>query len=391
MKRANPVDAAVWLDAPVEDRQLRSGSLEVRGWVRCSAGPELDDLQLCAPSGERLPLDLDARPDVREANPTESTAGFRGSVPRPVAVRTGSWALDCRRGGARIRVDVPWPGLGEDLVFTSAKSRKLGRLRALLACPTCRAALDDDGDHLRCRGCRRTYGRSIMGFDFLSEELVHEGSIHATDNVSSLGYDATAQELVAAASDGLVLDDGAGLREGYLENVVNFEIVPYDSTDVLGIGQRLPFVDDAFDAVLSIAVLEHVRHPFACAAEIVRVLKPGGRLYIAVPFLQPFHGYPDHYYNMTSSGLRNLFDGHLDIEEVGQPDSALPMAALQWFLQSYCNGLPGDAAEEFRAMSVEEIIGRGGSLWDDPIVRSLTAAANEELAAGNYLLASKPA
>jgi hypothetical protein len=26
-----------------------------------------------------------------------------------------------------------------------------------------------------------------------------------------------------------------------------------------------------------------------------------------VPFLQPLHGYPHHYYNMTGEGLRNLF------------------------------------------------------------------------------------
>jgi ubiquinone/menaquinone biosynthesis C-methylase UbiE len=80
-----------------------------------------------------------------------------------------------------------------------------------------------------------------------------------------------------------------------------------DSTDVLGVAEELPFVDNAFDAVISVAVLEHVRDPFSAAKEITRVLKPGGKLFGYVPFLQPFHGYPNHYYNMTRVDLANLF------------------------------------------------------------------------------------
>ena len=76
-----------------------------------------------------------------------------------------------------------------------------------------------------------------------------------------------------------------GRRAVYFDNVVNFEIVPYDTTDVRGVGEELPFRDASFDAVVSIAVLEHVKDPFRCAREIARVLKPGGELICAVPFL----------------------------------------------------------------------------------------------------------
>ncbi|HEX3450908.1 MAG TPA: methyltransferase domain-containing protein, partial [Isosphaeraceae bacterium] len=68
-------------------------------------------------------------------------------------------------------------------------------------------------------------------------------------------------------------------------------------------------VDDAFDAVISVPVLEQVRDPFTAAKEITRVLKPGGKLFCCVRFLQPFHGYPNHYYNMTHVGLASLFGG----------------------------------------------------------------------------------
>lgn len=43
---------------------------------------------------------------------------------------------------------------------------------------------------------------------------------------------------------------------------------------------RLPFGDDAFDAVLSMGVLEHVASPVASLAELHRVLAPGGALWI---------------------------------------------------------------------------------------------------------------
>jgi len=42
----------------------------------------------------------------------------------------------------------------------------------------------------------------------------------------------------------------------------------------------LPFEDGSFDAVLSCGVLEHVRDPAGSLAELHRVLRPGGRLYV---------------------------------------------------------------------------------------------------------------
>jgi SAM-dependent methyltransferase len=55
-----------------------------------------------------------------------------------------------------------------------------------------------------------------------------------------------------------------------------------------GAGEALPFPADAFDLILSHEVLEHVRDDRAAVDEIVRTLKPGGRLVV----FTPNRGYP---------------------------------------------------------------------------------------------------
>jgi SAM-dependent methyltransferase len=52
---------------------------------------------------------------------------------------------------------------------------------------------------------------------------------------------------------------------------------------VNGDGLALPFADDAFDRVIAAEVLEHVDDDAAAIAELVRVLRPGGRLAVTVP------------------------------------------------------------------------------------------------------------
>ena len=226
--------------------------------------------------------------------------------------------------------------------------------------------------------------------DFLTEELRRESAIAATDNVSSNGYDHDALGLIEACRDGLVLDCGAGRRDRYFANVVNFEIVDYDSTDVLGVGERLPFRDGTFDAVLSLAVLEHVRDPFRCAAEIVRVLKPGGKLMCCVPFLQPLHGYPHHYFNMSHQGLRSLFERSLHIDRQEVPPSVRPVWSLAWIVQSWAQGLPTDVREHFLDLPLRSFLRSAEAMLDEPFVRKLSEEKNFELASATVLFATKP-
>lgn len=227
-------------------------------------------------------------------------------------------------------------------------------------------------------------------YDFLTNELREQTGIADTAAVSAHGYDGYGLALIEKFRDGLLLDCGAGRRPVYYPNVVNYEIVDYDTTDVLGVGEVLPFKDHSFDGVLSIAVLEHVRDPFACADEIVRVLKPGGKLLCCVPFLQPLHGYPHHYYNMTGQGLRALFERKLAIDDHKVIESIAPIQSLTWIVQSWAKGLSGRALDEFLSLTMRDMLAGPNRLSDRSWVRELPVEKNFELASATLLFAHKP-
>ena len=55
----------------------------------------------------------------------------------------------------------------------------------------------------------------------------------------------------------------------------------------------MPFADASFDFVLATDVIEHVDDDRRAAAEILRVLRPGGRALITVPAFQSLWGLQD--------------------------------------------------------------------------------------------------
>jgi arsenite methyltransferase len=84
----------------------------------------------------------------------------------------------------------------------------------------------------------------------------------------------------AAGPDGLAL--GVDISEPMLARAVRSEAGPQVGF-VRADAQRLPFRDESFDAVVSIAMLQLIPKPPAALAEMVRVLRPGARMAVMVP------------------------------------------------------------------------------------------------------------
>lgn len=72
-----------------------------------------------------------------------------------------------------------------------------------------------------------------------------------------------------------------------LQRYVALDILSTPLVDVLGKGEQLPFKSDTFDLVLATGVFEYFPEPRVVAAQIHRVLKPGGHLMLSVASVYP--------------------------------------------------------------------------------------------------------
>lgn len=88
------------------------------------------------------------------------------------------------------------------------------------------------------------------------------------------------------------------------------DYVPDFHPDLVGDIQALPLPDASEEAIICNAVFEHVENPFKAASELYRVLKPGGRAFVYVPFLYYYHaheGYYGDYWRYTPDSIQLLF------------------------------------------------------------------------------------
>ena len=111
---------------------------------------------------------------------------------------------------------------------------------------------------------------------------------------------------------------------------INLDITISTVLSVQGDAHLLPLKDKSVDAVIMQALLEHVTSPSEVVKEAFRVLKPGGILYVEVPFLQGFHADPHDYQRYTLPGLKVLLS---DFEEIVSGVSVGPFCSFVWLIR----------------------------------------------------------
>ncbi|GET37168.1 class I SAM-dependent methyltransferase [Microseira wollei] len=255
------------------------------------------------------------RPDVAAAFPQQENAlnsGFSGDILIPHTIKPGE-IIEIEISEQNQNISL----LKKEFTLVANESQQLQprkrkfELKQLLYCPECGSKLNQiDRSCGVCNYPVYTRGNT--------PHILQKGDLpflRLTETEKTHPYSPYVIELLTKIGDGLVLDFGAGnTPEGDLRpNICYLDVQQYPHTDIVCNTTKLPFPDAIFDAVISQAVFEHIPNPFLTAKELHRILKPGGIIFIDTAFMQPLHGDPSHYFNMTLHGLRLVMS---DFEEL---------------------------------------------------------------------------
>jgi SAM-dependent methyltransferase len=206
------------------------------------------------------------------------------------------------------------------------------RLLDLLMCPVCHAALavgdpavGNGSTALVCQGCRQGVAvrggipRFVLSDQYVTSFSMEWNTFQTTQLDSQTGRPESAQRLQQSLDvplewlrGKLVLDAGCGagrfaevaLRAGArvvgvdlsyaidaaAQNVQRWEAVDLIQADLL----RLPLKPASFDLVMSLGVLHHTPNPRQAFGQLLRLVKPGGKITITV-----YSGYNKVYVRST--------------------------------------------------------------------------------------------
>lgn len=175
----------------------------------------------------------------------------------------------------------------------------------------------------------------------------HRGGLRASRDPqqvsvrSRLMVDAIAvayEQAIRAHAGGVLADLGCGrvpLYQCYADLVDEVICIDWENTahpnphvdHVADLNEALPLPDERVDTVLATDVLEHLSRPDQFWAEVTRVLRPGGRLILGVPFLYWLHEQPHDHFRYTSHRLARYCQEHglelISLDAYGGPFSVV--------------------------------------------------------------------
>ncbi len=77
---------------------------------------------------------------------------------------------------------------------------------------------------------------------------------------------------------------------------------------VADLNKPLPIEDEKYDSAICISVIEHLKEPQLALNEMARILKKGGYLILATPWIFPYHEEPEDYFRYSRQALEHMFE-----------------------------------------------------------------------------------
>jgi SAM-dependent methyltransferase len=256
-------------------------------------------------------------------------------------------------------------------------------LRPLLVCPGCKGPLADVTGGLRCESCGAVYpvvsgvpdfvgGRaeSERGFKErlaprmpLAYSVARLGArilFPVWNTRSAKNLRRLESEVFAENRSPVILNAGSGdasgpgmgaLSDRFRARTINLDTAALPAVNLRGDVGAIPVADGCVDLVLAKALLEHVPDPGAVIGEFARVLRPGGRVYIEMPWLEGYHGYPSDYRRWTGDEMSRVFAEH-GFAEVETGVVAGPASAAGLFFREFLGSFFDTPALKFLSKDV---------------------------------------
>jgi SAM-dependent methyltransferase len=110
------------------------------------------------------------------------------------------------------------------------------------------------------------------------------------------------------------------LLEGRLRRYTAIDLRRTPLVDIVGRGELLPFRSEQFDLVICTQVIEYAPDPRVVIAEIHRVLKPGGSLFMSSPAALPRTA-EEECWRFLPAGFRQLLSAFREVDVVPEGGS----------------------------------------------------------------------
>lgn len=193
---------------------------------------------------------------------------------------------------------------------------------------------------------------TVMTLPDVSEPFQYTGADNLEVMSDAVNYNDWLAGFVAryCQVDGRTLDYGAGsgtFAEILRERGLAVSCLEPDRTQAVDLAERSFVIfnsseeinDGEFDTIYSLNVIEHIADDSAAAAELFRILRPGGKVFVYVPAFMLLFGQMDrkvgHHRRYTRSSLSRLFlRAGFEIEQCRYADSMGFFATLVFNLKA---------------------------------------------------------